>query len=129
MTLYVVDVEGDGLYPSKFYCMCIQEVGKENILTLSTHEDMIKWLSQDDIIIIGHNFARWDKVQLERVLGIKISARIIDSLFLSWYLFPDRLVHGLESFGVEYGVPKPVVDDWVGITDMEQGIIDYYENR
>ena len=62
-----------------------------------------------------HNGIGWDKPQLERVLGIKVKARMIDTLFISWYVFPNRIKHGLESYGEEFGVPKPEVNDWKGL--------------
>jgi len=49
---------------------------------------------------------------MERILGIEIKARVIDTLFLSWYLEPDRPKHGLDSYGDEAGVPKPPIEDW-----------------
>lgn len=36
----------------------------------------------------------------------------MDTLALSWYLYPERNFHGLESWGIDFGVPKPVVNDW-----------------
>tara|TARA_R110000823_G_C15952958_1_gene502525 strand:+ start:11192 stop:12439 length:1248 start_codon:yes stop_codon:yes gene_type:complete len=63
-------------------------------------------------ILIGHNITRWDIVHVERLLGITITAKIIDTLPISWYLEPDRPKHGLESYGEEFGVPKPPVYDW-----------------
>ena len=37
---------------------------------------------------------------------------IVDTLPISWYLYPDRQEHGLGSYGVEFGVPQPVIEDW-----------------
>ena len=62
--------------------------------------------------IIGHNFQRYDKPTLERILGITIKAKIIDTLAISWYLFPNRARHGLEYWGEDFGIPKPVITDW-----------------
>jgi len=121
--IYVADAEANGLVPDKFYCLCYQAVGSDEIVTLNTHEQMRQWLTQPDLIIVMHNGARWDIPNLSRVLGIKFSGRIIDSLFLSWYLSPERVMHGLESYGVEYGVPKPVITDWDNQTQEE------YEHR
>ena len=36
----------------------------------------------------------------------------MDTLALSWYLEPKRVRHGLEWWGEEFGVEKPVIDDW-----------------
>jgi CRISPR/Cas system endoribonuclease Cas6 (RAMP superfamily) len=38
---------------------------------------------------------------------------------MSWVINLDRPSHGLESFGVDFGVPKPVITDWEGLTKEE----------
>ena len=105
----VFDCEGDSLTPTKFHVLSYRE-GKEQV-SLTTHQEMADWLQAQDVLI-GHNIRRWDVPQLCRVLGIEIKARIIDTLALSWYLFPTRNMHGLEGWGEDFGVPKPVVVDW-----------------
>jgi DNA polymerase III alpha subunit (gram-positive type) len=49
---------------------------------------------------------------LERLLGIKIEAEIVDTLALSWYLYPELPKHGLTHWGERLGIAKPVVEDW-----------------
>ena len=44
---------------------------------------------------------------------------IVDTLGISWYLEPKRLIHGLDSFGQEFGIPKPKITDWEGLTIEE----------
>jgi len=41
---------------------------------------------------------------------------LVDTLALSWYLNHDRPKHGLEGYGEDYGVPKPVIKDWDSLT-------------
>lgn len=85
---------------------------------------MRKFLESADILI-GHNIVRFDIVVLERLLGIKIKAKLVDTLALSWYLFPKRKRdrHGLAWWGEDLGVEKPKIDDWEGLTYSE------YEHR
>ncbi len=45
--------------------------------------------------------------------------RWIDTLALSWYLFPERQKHGLADWGVDLGIPKPKVDDWQNLSYEE----------
>lgn len=71
-------------------------------------------LSVDYIVI--HNGSRWDLVHLQRLLEIEIKATIVDSLALSWYLFPERNRHGLEYWGEDFGIPKPKINDWINLT-------------
>lgn len=61
-----------------------------------------------------HNVVRFDVPVFERILGIKIKAKLVDTLPLSWTLFPERdqKKHGLGSWGEEFGIPKPAVEDW-----------------
>lgn len=77
----------------------------------TNYDDMRKFFEHADIVI-GHNIARWDIPHLERLLGIKIESKIVDTLFISWYLEPDKLIHGLEEWGEYFGVPKPPIADW-----------------
>lgn len=86
------------------------------VITSSKHEEMKRFLSRSDVTIIIHNGNRWDVPNAERVLGIKITARIIDTLPLSWALFPERDKHGLADWGEFFGMPKPKIDDWEGLT-------------
>lgn len=74
-------------------------------------------------VIIGHNITRWDVPTVERLLGIKVTAKIVDTLALSWILYPDRNRHGLESWGEDLGRPKPKINDWEGLSYEE------YEHR
>ncbi len=69
--------------------------------------------------LIGHNICRFDIPVLEKILGIKIKAKLYDTLPMSWVINTERQLHGLESFGEDFGVPKPVVTDWVGLTYEE----------
>lgn len=63
-------------------------------------------------VLVGHNIVRFDIPVLEKLLGIKIKARLVDTLALSWYLQPKRNRHGLASYGEDFGIPKPEVEDW-----------------
>jgi len=69
--------------------------------------------------LIGHNICRFDIPVLEKILGIKIKAKLYDTLPMSWVMNTERQLHGLESFGEDFGVPKPKVTDWVGLTYEE----------
>jgi DNA polymerase III alpha subunit (gram-positive type) len=83
---------------------------------------MRKFFEEADVLV-GHNIVMFDVVAVERVLGIKIKAKLVDTLALSWYLNYDRMKHGLESYGEDYGVPKPVIKDWHSLTP------EYYAHR
>lgn len=77
------------------------------------------FFSDPEKILIGHNIQRYDIPAVEKILGVKVECKLVDTLALSWYLFPDRLQHGLEAWGEYFGVPKPVVLDWEGLSVEE----------
>ncbi len=78
----------------------------------TTDYDQMRNLLTNAKVLIGHNIQRFDIPHLERLLDIKVTATLIDTLAMAWYLEPGRGRYGLADFGEEFGVPKPVVDDW-----------------
>lgn len=106
----VFDIETDGLYPSKIHCLSYTTDGKE--YNTVTHGDDMRHLLWDADSIIGHNIVRYDIPVLERLLFMKIKAKVYDTLPMSWVINYDRGKHGLATFGEEFGIPKPVVTDW-----------------
>ena len=110
--VYIFDIETDGLCPTKIHCLSYCEFGKEKLVKTITDYDEIKRFFKGDNYYVGHDIIRFDIVQVERLLNIKIDKLLIDTLPLSWYLYPDRARHGLEWWGEEFGVKKPKVEDW-----------------
>lgn len=72
-----------------------------------------------NVILVMHNGMAYDGPAMEKMTKRKVQAEIIDTLFLSWYLYPKMRLHGLAAWGEEFGVPKPEVDDWEGLTLKE----------
>ena len=101
--IWVFDVEGDSLTPTKLHCACLVNPQSDKIFSTSNYDQMRKAFTEADILI-GHNIQRFDTPVLERLLGIKIKAKLIDTLALSWYLFPERNRHGIESWGNDFGI-------------------------
>ena len=115
----VFDIETDGLLDelTKVHVLSYSRDGKE---VTHTHDyDEMREFFLTEETLVGHNIIRFDAPAIEKVLGIKIKARMIDTLALSWYLHHTRLKHGLGEYGEEYGVPKPVVDDWDNLSKEE----------
>lgn len=111
----VLDIEANGLLDTVSKLHCLSYSYKGNRKTDTTYEDMINTLSRADTII-GHNIVCYDLPVIRKVLGIQPTARLIDTLALSWYLFPERLQHGLESWGEDLGIPKPPIEDWENLS-------------
>lgn len=115
----VFDIETDGL---------LDELTKIHVLSWSndmgevkhTHDyDEMRYVLLNSETLVGHNIIRFDIPAIERVLDIKVTARLVDTLGLSWYLNHERPKHGLEGYGEDYGVPKPVIKDWNTLTPEE----------
>ena len=120
MKTYVVDIETDGLISSKIHVMSVgfkNDDGDWEVTSTNDYDAIERLMTNEDITIIGHNFIPFDAVEIERVLGIEVKATIIDTLALAWYIYPRRVgSYGLASFGEDYGIPKPKIDDWEGLT-------------
>lgn len=110
----VFDTEGDGFNPTKFHVLSYYDEESKQVVSLTNHDDMRDWVLKQTVLI-AHNGVGFDKQHLERILKIKVKAKIIDTLALSWYLYPERKLHGLESWGVHYGIPKPHIEDWINL--------------
>jgi hypothetical protein len=112
----VFDIETDGLLDdmTKIHVVSYSRDGKE-VVSIGDYDQMREFFSKAEVLI-GHNVIRFDIPAVEKILGIKIKARLIDTLALSWYLNHHRIKHGLEGYGEDYGVPKPVIKDWNSLT-------------
>lgn len=118
--MQVFDIEADGLTPTKIHCLVAQDVVSGVFTRLTDSGDIVNWLLSQDTLI-GHNIYRYDIPALERLLSIDISSKLIDTLALSWYIFHTRGKgeHGLASWGETFGIPKPEIDDWEGLSVEE----------
>jgi len=117
--LPVFDIETDGLDSTKIHVISWMD-DQGNVQHTHDYVAMRIFLEEAPILI-GHNIVRFDIPAVEKVLGVKITAKLVDTLALSWYLNHSRSLgdHNLASYGEEYGVPKPKVEDWVGLTPEE----------
>lgn len=118
MKIVVLDSETDGW---AYDCTKIHVLGwTEDGITFNTTNDysvMCSLFSSPDTYFVCHNGIRFDMVVVQRILGINLKpSQFIDTLPLSWYLHYTRQKHGLESYGIDYGVPKPKIDDWQNLT-------------
>ena len=133
MIYSIFDLETDGLRDTAttIHCLSYQMIQDNEILasgTLTDYDSMRRFVSSQ-IVLVGHNIVMFDIPILEKFLNIKIQATLIDTLGLSWYLYSTENVHGkivrrekhgLEAWGEELGVKKPVIEDW-----KNQSIEDY----
>lgn len=124
----VFDTETDGLLDSvsKIHCLSYRIIDTKEKKTLTNTQDIFNFFSflKSSDVIIGHNIIRYDLPVLDKLISnFSCDAQIIDTLGLSWYLYPDRKKHGLELWGEDLGVAKPEIKDWKNLTIAE------YQNR
>lgn len=133
--IFCADVEATGLLhqlveqgdKAKLHNFCVMDVNDYNMRTYHTdsqeQRNKIQKLLSKPTILIMHNGICYDKNALKH-FGYDLSnVQFVDTLALSWYLDLNRDKHGLEDYGVEFGVPKPEIVDWESLTQED------YDNR
>jgi hypothetical protein len=127
MGIYASDCETSGLLYDlkkqdnpKLHNFCsIDVVTGEIILFEGIQRKEIQAWFDEGHTFVTHNCKTYDNPALQ-FLGFDTSKiKWIDSLALSWYLSPTRMRHGLAEYGEEFGVPKPVIEDWENQTQEE----------
>ncbi len=99
-------------------CSFQDKEGKWQVMSFNKKEDIQKLFGNTDNTIVMHNGICYDKPVLEK-MGIEVKAQLIDTLPLSYYLYSEREKHGLAVWGEFFGVPKPEIDNWEGLTYEE----------
>lgn len=128
----VFDIESDGLLDTitKIHVLSYQ-IYKKNALvakgSITDYNQMIRFLRVQKVLV-GHNIIRYDLPAIKKILGIDVTCTKVDTLALSWYLYPmelkkgilqSRKEHGLEAWGEILGFKKPKVDDWQNLSIEE----------
>lgn len=123
---FVIDIETRGLLDKlkskeDLHVMSVgwKVEGKWNIKSTNREEDIAKVFENPNNTVVGHFFLGYDLPALKKMFpNINFKAKIIDSLALSHYLFNDRLKHGLEDYGVEFGYEKVKIseEEWENLT-------------
>ena len=113
----VFDIETDGLDPTKIHVLSWEDdLGKIQ----HTHDYVaMRIFFEEATILIGHNIVRYDIPAVEKILSVKVSATLVDTLAVSWYINHTRPKHGLEGYGEYYNVKKPEITDWENLTKEE----------
>lgn len=97
-----------------------------------------KYHIDNGIPVVMHNGIGYDAPAVYKLLGPELEAAgvdlsalmVIDTLALSWYLSPERNLHGLDSFFEDYGIAKPKIDSWEqGEDETLEEFLDRMQNR
>ena len=121
--MVVFDIETDGLLEEATKIHVLSWMDESGEVQHTHDQFMMALLLTQAETLVGHNIIRFDIPVVEKLLGIKVEAKLVDTLALSWYLNHDRPRHGLEGYGEDYGIPKPQIKDWNNLTPEE------YANR
>jgi len=109
------DIETDGLDATRMWVAVIKPLGGEPIVVTDARE-AVNLLNQYDAIV-GHNIVGFDAPQLEKLTGMKLTAKLVDTLLMSRVLYPDRFAHpaggnALKQWGAYLKFPKGDHTDW-----------------
>lgn len=133
--IFMSDIEATGLMhqlieqgdKAKLHNLCVMPIDTGALRTFHADTEQekqeINKFLDNEIILVMHNGICYDKSALNH-FGYDVSkVHFVDTLALSWYLDLNREKHGLEAYGEEAGVPKPVITDWSSLTQED------YDNR
>lgn len=125
MNIRIFDLESDGLLNniSRVHCLCYYDIVSGQSVTLTDYGDIRGAFEEEGVVWAGHNVTLFDIPALKKVVGVKEPEWVLDTLALSWYLFPERKRHGLKEWGEELNILKPLIEDW------GEGNIEAIKNR
>lgn len=134
MIFYVFDIEADGLLDSveNIHCLSVQKFEGSSkvgdVFSMTKGSDILNFFNSEkgnkNTYFVGHSIVKYDVPVLNRILGLEgLENSLVDTLGLSFYLYPEAKKHGLEYWGNKFGIAKPKIDDWV------EGDIEVYVNR
>lgn len=118
---WYIDIETDGLWPSKIWMMCASRMDREEVLSFVGHEEITRFFAElpKDVYFVGHNSISFDGPHTSRLVGGFANVRnTVDTLVLS-YLYDPAMPggHSLEAWGLRLHDPKGVFDDWSGYSE------------
>ncbi len=116
MKYTVFDIETDGLLEqlTRLHCLVAHVYEDNQFLkeyVITNPWELANFLSTQDTLV-GHNVKRYDFPAIKKLTGYEHKGQVIDTLALSWYLYPNEAEHGLEVWGERVGVAKPIIKDW-----------------
>ena len=110
---------------TKLHCICGYHLKTKQPMTAANGWFEQGWLSLEEAIermlrepiLVGHNIFEYDIPLIEKLYGVSYRGQIIDTLLIARSLHPAKLPgHGLEVYGEEFGVPKPIIEDWQSLS-------------
>ena len=117
-----LDIEADGLNPTKVHCAITKRSGEAHLIHLSRRSLMDELARGGQVC--GHNVIGYDLPVLNRLWGIRIPQdRVVDTLVLSRLFHPDLDGgHSLAAWGNRLGFPKGDHSDW---SELSEEMVEY----
>lgn len=115
----IFDIETDGLLDSVSKIHCLSYKINDNPIRTIYDPKKIRDFFRRDYTFVGHNIVLYDFRVITKLLGVPMPNDFIDTLPLSWYLFPKANEHGLEFWGEYFKYPKVKIEDWKSLTIRE----------
>ena len=115
MSTLILDLEADGLRPSKIHCLVTLDRRMNHMRVFTEPTGVQKYLDRFESIV-AHNGISYDFQVLERLWNVKVPLpKQVDTLVLSRLSVPDRKGgHSLRAWGESLGFKK---DDYTGTWD------------
>lgn len=118
---YVIDIEGDSLFPSVIWCMCWRNLKTNEKGACIGHDEIAQWFSEreQNTVYVGHNILKFDAPVLNKFFDVGLnSSNCIDTLVLSTLYSPSISGgHSLDAWGERMGHNKIQFDDFSQLTD------------
>jgi DNA polymerase-1 len=114
----VLDIEANGLKPTQIWLIVCKDIDTgeyytfRNLTTNDAERTRFLEFSSSVELFIGHNILGYDGLVIDRLLGIKIYDRCLDTFILSKLIDFGRKGHSLDDYGNEFGVPKGIFKEW-----------------
>ena len=108
---WIIDIEANGLEPTKIHCVVLRSLDDKTILTFRDTDEDKRHLSNTLAVcscLVGHNIIDYDLYNLRRLWNTKVSDSIVvDTLVLS-HLFNYQIEdgHSLDAWGLRLSFPK-----------------------
>lgn len=114
MTTLLLDIETDGLNPTRIWCACAKVLdGAEYSFTEETGYHGLATLVAGSARVVMHNGIHFDRPVLKRLAGVDIPFdRVVDTLVYSRLFNAGLESHSLDAWGKRLGFPKGDHSEW-----------------
>jgi hypothetical protein len=111
MTIYIADIEADGLRPTKIHCISVKNYKTKERFHFTDMGDFEDWWAPQDhlhITWVFHNGLAYDVPNINKLTNVVISEdKVIDTMVVSKLRnYKQYKTHSLDEIGGSLGFPK-----------------------